>query len=378
MTRQEAYCVLNLIPGIGPVRVRRLLSVFGAPEAVLAQPASALAKVTGIGAALAEAVADWRQAVDLRGELALANRAGATLLTPEDDAYPEALKAIYDPPLCLYVRGDASVLSRRADSLLAVVGSRRTTRYGEQTAERLCGAAVDAGLVLVSGLARGIDTVAHRVCVEHGGATVAVLGGGLATLYPPENTGLAQAIVDGGGAVISEQPMLMKPDRRTFPMRNRIIAGLSRGVLVIEAGRNSGSLITARQALEQGRTVFAVPGRIDSPQSSGCHMLIKEGAKLVEGLDDVVEELSFLPLFDSAHTPSRPAERDAAAQSREVSETESLILACLDEGDRSLDELLSETELPVSRLLAELLTMELKRLVRQLPGRRFERGPAAG
>ncbi len=192
-------------------------------------------------------------------ELKLVERAGVTVITLEDPGYPEVLKEIYDPSLCLYVRGKIGVLNDGTlKRSLAVVGSRRTTRYGVVTTENLTLSAVNAGLAIVSGLARGIDTIAHRVAVQSGGCTIAVLGGGLGYIYPQENLSLARAITDNG-LLMSEQPMLFKVDKRSFPMRNRIISGLTRGTIVIEAGAHSGALITAQQALEQGRLVFAVP-----------------------------------------------------------------------------------------------------------------------
>lgn len=371
MSPEDAYTILNLLPGIGPIRVRQLLSVYDAPQDILDRPVAELSSINGVGPKLADKLANWRQHVDLEQELRTADRAGVRILALSDPDYPELLAEIHDPPLVLYVRGQTSVLSRASQLGLAVVGSRRHTHYGITCTERLTRSAVHAGWVIVSGLARGIDTAAHRATVEMDGCTIAVLAGGIAQLYPPENQDLARDLC-AKGALISEQPMLMKPDKRAFPMRNRIIAGLCRATLVIEAGDRSGALITAQQALEQGRLVYAVPGRIDSPHSAGCHRLIKEGAKLVESLDDIQEDVSFLPgfdLFDSLQ--SEPEPRPAPAPAIDLSDAERQLIELLRESEQPIDLLVEKAAQPVASVLATLSILELKRLVRQLPGRRY-------
>lgn len=369
MTSHEAYIVLNLLPGIGPIRVQRLLAQYGSPEQILRQSESALSKVAGIGPTFASTLSHWSREIDLPAELHKIEQAGVSVITLGDDDYPPRLRQIYDPPVCLYLRGNRRALLQ--EGMLAVVGSRRVSRYGTGMAERLTAAAVAAGLTIVSGLALGIDTVVHQTTVDNNGVTVAVLGGGLGAIYPQENVALARAICDKG-AVISEQPMGMKPDRRTFPMRNRIISGLSVGTLVVEAGAKSGALITAQQALDQGRHVFAVPGRVDNPQSRGCHSLIKQGAKLVETLDDILEDLQFLPGFAGRAQPPSADEIGVSESIADgVTPVQSRILQLLTNDELPVDELQHALGLAMPELLANLLQLELKRLVVQLPGKRF-------
>ncbi len=366
----EAYTVLNLLPRIGSIRVKRLLEHYATPVDILAAPASELAKFRGIGDKLAAVLAGWRRHADLEAEMRTVQQAGVQLISLGDPAYPSILKEIYDPPLCLYVRGNVDALNDEGlQQALAVVGTRPLSHYGPATAERLAGAAARAGLTIVSGLARGVDTAAHRATLASRGRTIAVLGGGLAQIYPPENVDLARAICENG-AVISEQPMRFTADRRSLPMRNRIISGLCFATLVVEAAAKSGALITAQQALEQGRQVFAVPGRIDTPQAKGCHNLIRDGAKLVDSIDDILDELHFLPGFapcrGSAETPS-PA---PAAPS--LSAEEAALVGVLRRGERDVDSLVDALSQPVHAVLPLLTQLELKHLIRQLPGRRYE------
>ena len=370
MTLRESYIVLNLLPGIGSVRLKQLLQHYDSPQAVLKEKASVLATIKGIGPKLADLIAKWERHADLGKELETATRAGVQICTLIDPEYPSLLQSIYDPPLCLYVRGN--VRSLNGSLPIAIVGSRRTTRYGIETTERLTTAAVNAGFTIISGLARGIDTVAHTATVEHDGVTVAVLGGGLGYIYPQENVPLARKIVEKG-ALVSEFPMSSRPDRRSFPMRNRIIAGLCKGTLVAEAGSHSGALITAQQALDHGRLVFAVPGRVDSPLSRGCHYLIKDGAKLVESIEDVLDE------FDLTQTVSESLPLGLNGESTEsngmtllqLSDSERIIMKLLEEGEMSVDEISQRVQSPVHNLLSLLLGLEIRRLIVQLPGKRF-------
>ncbi len=371
MTSSDAYIALNLLSGIGPVRVKQLLATYGAPENLLGRPVEELGRYADTR--MAHTVANWRELADLDGELRRADEAGVRIVTPADDDYPELLREIHDPPLALYVHGQVSALSRAGQCGLAVVGSRRHTTYGIATTQRLVASAVQAGWIIVSGLAYGIDTAAHSTTVEHDGCTIAVLAGGLANIYPKDNQELARRIT-ARGALVSEQPLLMKPDKRFFPMRNRIIAGLCRGTLVVEAGLNSGALITAQQAVEQGRLVYAVPGRVDAPQSRGCHHLIKQGARLVETLDDIQEEVSFLPgmeLFADTGNPLSTPNRQSAAPAPDLAPNEASLVDCLRLGEASLDELTAQAGQPVHAVLAALSMLEIKRVVRQLPGRRY-------
>lgn len=372
MTSREAYVVLNQLPGIGPVRVRQLVAAFGSVEAILTADAAAVARVPGFGSKLAASLAGWRAQVDPAAELAQADEAGIQVVTQADPAYPQALRQLGDAPLVLYVQGDATALTAAGERGLAVVGTRRPSLYGETVAARLAGAAAHAGLVIVSGLARGIDSIAHRVALEHRGRTVAVIGSGLFNIYPEENRNLAAEIADAG-CLVSEQPLAARPDKRTFPMRNRIIAGLCPTTLVVEAATGSGALITADKAFAAGRRVAAVPGRIDSPQSQGCHALIKRSAKLVETLDDLLPDFTFLPGL--APASSLPLAAGGPVPRQALRPEEARICEVLAAGDVSLDELARQTGEPVHCLLATLTGLELKRAVKQLPGRRFTRYP---
>jgi DNA processing protein len=375
----DAYVVLNLVPGIGPLRVAQLLSLYDSPEAILAATAAELARVPGIGGKLAAVLADWRRICDPAAERELAERAGVSIVTRASPDYPELLAQIHDPPLCLYVRGAVEALRRCAHGV-AMVGSRHTTPYGMQMAEHLALGAVYAGWPVVSGLARGIDTVVHEAVLKANGCTVAVLGSGLGVIYPQENVPLARRIAEHGGALVSEFPMLFHPDKRTFPMRNRIISGLTLGTVVVEAGGTSGSLITASQAADQGRQVFAVPGRVDSPQSRGCHALIKDGAKLVETFQDIAEEFACLPGMPPPTLPSAQPASTPPTQSPavvlELSALEETLLAFLGTSEASIDELVRAADAPAAEVLGALLRLEMRHRVRQLPGRRVARiGP---
>lgn len=371
MDERTAYITLNAIPEIGPVRVRSRLDVFGSAAALLSATESELERVPGIGSTIARAITNWRQSSDPEAEAGMASRAGVDILTLADPDYPSLLKEIHDPPLCLYVRGNVESL-QRPNSSIAIVGSRHTTRYGVKMAESLAASASLAGWTVISGLARGIDTIAHETVVKTKGKTIAVVGSGLGRIYPQENLDLARRIADSA-AVISEFPMMFPPGKRTFPMRNRIISGLSLGTIVVQAGDRSGSLITAGQALDQNRAVFAVPGPVDSPQSRGCHGMIKRGeAKLVETFQDVLEDFEFLPAF---RKPERVPE--AASGGRQpghddltLTDNEAKLLALIGSGEVSLDDLVAETGLPPADVLAAIFTLELKHKVRQLPGRR--------
>ena len=334
MTTRAAYIVLNRIEGIGPVRTRALVEALGSPEAVLDASPAALAAVRGIGPKVAETIVAQRADLDAAAEEAAAAKLGARLVTPVDAEYPAPLKNIYDPPLCLYVRG---TLEKKDDQALAVVGTRRASHYGAAQAERLAYLSAQAGFTIVSGLARGIDTVAHRAALKAGGRTLAVLGGALDKLYPPENRELAEEIA-AHGAVISEFALGREPDRTTFPYRNRIVSGLSKGVLVVEAGLDSGAMQTAEQALEQGRSVMAVPGRVDLEGSRGPHRLIQNGARLVADLPDILKEFEFLFPPDEQ---ARLARRQDARQRLTLAPPEARVVRALwPEPDLDFDVLL--------------------------------------
>jgi DNA processing protein len=383
-TSTEAYLALNLLPKIGPIRVGRLLARFGSPQAILSASPRELSSVPGIGAEMAAQIAGWEDRIDLAEEKRRIAEHGIRLLTLEDPAYPESLKRIHDPPFLLYMKGTITPADAAA---VAVVGSRRTTHYGREQAKKLSFQLAKAGFCIVSGLARGIDTAAHEAALAARGRTLAVLGSGIGHVYPPENQSLADRIAENG-AVLSEFPVLYVPDKQSFPLRNRIVAGLCQGLLVVEAPAWSGALITANQALEQGRSVFAVPGPIDRPTSEGCHRLIQQGATLVCSADDIVEELGLainsLPLeFDlepAAAAPDedagiRPAPTTPGPPARQVelSELERRLLAVLEQGDATIDRLAEVASTPPGLASAALLQLEMKRLVKQLPGKTFSK-----
>ena len=392
MTNTEACLAINLIPKVGPVRLRRLLAVFGEPTDVLRAPAHRLASVEGISQEMARQIAAWESYVDLSGELARMQDAGVHALTAESEMYPDLLRTIHDPPVVLYVWGE---LRERDRQSIGVVGSRKTSFYGTETAKKLSYQLAYAGLTVFSGLARGIDTAAHQGALAAKGRTVAVLGCGLSQIYPPENFGLAERIADGHGAVVSELPMSVPPDRQTFPMRNRIISGCSQGLLVVEAGLNSGALISANQALEQGRSVFAVPGPIDRPTSQGSNRLIQQGgAKLVMGCEDILEELSSLP--DLVRTPSTssrptavppaggevpapdddpgpPAARAEIPMSVEMKPAEAAVYDAVGTDETPIDRIILKCGLPTPVVSSTLFALELKKVIKQLPGKHYVR-----
>lgn len=377
---------LTLTPGLGPVLISRLLAAFGSAAAALEASAADLERIKGIGTGKSVAfVKGFREArAKVDDELALAERLGVTLVPRGDPMYPPLLASIDDAPPLLYLRGrlDPSGPDRYP---VAIVGSRNATAYGIEQAERFAGVLGRAGLVVVSGGARGIDTAAHRGALRGGGRTVAILGCGLAECYPPENAELFDRIAASGGAVISELPLRTHPEADNFPARNRLISGMSLGVIVIEAGKRSGSLITARLAAEDhGREVMAVPGRVDSPASWGTHELLKQGgAALVTEPGDVLAilETPARHSFNGSHQdryadPTRAADSLFADRvstgALPLSDVQRAILAALD-SPRTLDELAQATGLSPATLRAEVTVLEIQRRVRRA-GSQFVRG----
>ena len=364
--RLRDLVLLSLIPGIGPLTCRALLERFETPGQVLDAPVAQLRDVPGVGAKLAERIRGARQVYDVEAEFELCRRHGVTLSPIGEPGYPEPLRDIPDPPALLYRRGHYEPRDQLA---IAIVGSRRCTPYGLRTAERLAAALSRTGFTIVSGMARGIDAAAHRGALQAGGRTLAVLANGLARIYPPEHEALAAEIV-AAGALFSELPMGQGPLAGLFPQRNRIISGLCLGVVIVEAAPRSGSLSTARHALEQNREVFAVPGPVDSLASRGCHRLIRDGARLVETVDDILEELG--PLSRQVHArPDEPPVRHPSELA--LCDQERALLGHLDDHPLGVDELVSRTRLTASQVMATLSVLELKRLVRRLPGHRFVR-----
>jgi len=360
-----AEVLLSLVPGVGPRIRKTLLAHFGSAQAVLAAPPGNLREVPGIGAKISRAISTARREIDVEAELALCRERGVAVVIEPDKAYPSRLKEIPDPPGVLFVRGKMVP----ADGLaVAIVGTRHATHYGLAQAERLAGGLARAGYTIVSGLARGIDAAAHRGALKAGGRTIAVLGSGVLNVYPPEHEGLADEI-HGRGAVISENPPLSPPLAGAFPQRNRIVTGLSLGVIVVEAADRSGALISARHAMEQGREVFAVPGRVDSRTSRGCHRLIRDGAKLVETIDDVLEELG--PL--ATPTPREDGREVRHPAELQLNEPEQAVLSAVDDEPTSIDDIVVTSGLPVHNVLSTISVLEMKRLIRRVSGNRVIR-----
>lgn len=364
---------LSLCDGVGAGAARRLLSVFGGPEAIFAQTRDALLAV--VSPAQADALltlpAGFAADCDRVREWLAADPPPRRLIALGDPLYPSSLLHIADPPLLLYAMGQVHTLAA-LPPCLAVVGSRNPTPQGEAHARRFALVAASSGLCIVSGLALGIDGATHRGALDAEGAplaaTLAVVGTGLDRVYPKRHLELAHAIAQRG-VLISECPLGTPPLAHNFPRRNRLISGLSRATLVVEAALQSGSLITAREALEQGRDVMAIPGSIDSPQSRGCHALIKQGARLVETPQEVLEELG---LASAARETGQPPVRD-----ERVNEGSSPLLAALGHEPVGLDDLVARTGLDAAALQAQLLECELLGQVRRLPGARFQRMPSA-
>jgi DNA processing protein len=359
----RACLALSLIRGLGGENARRLLIEFGSPDAVFAASISSLKSV--VKAEIAAEIAKGIAGDTLASALAWLEDSNNHLVTLADSDYPQALLNIPDPPLLLYVKGRRNLLNQCA---LAIVGSRNATPQGIKNAEAFAKSLSDAGLCILSGMAHGIDAAAHRGGLRGQGSSIAVVGTGLDKVYPAANRDLAHLLAEQG-ALISEFPLGTPPLAANFPRRNRLISGMSVGCLVVEASLQSGSLITARLALEQGRDVFAIPGSIHTPQSKGCHALIKQGAKLVEAAQDVLEELGSLVVLPV----SNPTTPDSDAQVSSTHGTDSLLLEQLGSDPVDVDTLSTRCGLTVSQLSAMLLTLELNGHISVLPGGLYQR-----
>ncbi len=346
----------NLVRGIGPIRLRALLDAFGDIRAAWEAPRSALEDL-GLDRRALRSFLKVRRQVDLDLVVKKIAAKGAHVLTWDHDAYPALLKQLPDSPPVLYVRGELTPADEWA---VAVVGTRKATTYGKEVARRLAGALARNGVTVVSGLARGVDGVSHRAALDAGGRTIAVLGCGVDRIYPSEHRKLAAAIV-AQGAIVSDYPLGTPPESKNFPPRNRIISGLSRGVVVVEAGQRSGALITADFAADQGREVFAVPGNILSPASAGCNRLLRDGAHVVTEARDVLETLQFDHL----------AEKQVARVALPENALEATLLAALSHEPTHVDELARQAALPVETVSSTLVMMELKGLVRQVGGTQY-------
>ena len=374
-SKAKYYHGLNLMPSLGPVRIRKLLQHFGNAEYACKAHPDELAEIEGFSSALVERINQERDKINLDKTWEYIIKKGYACVTWEDEDYPLLLQEIYDPPPIIYYYGDIEIVS---GCCLAIVGSRRHTLYGREIAYKFAAELSNYGLTIVSGMARGIDTWAHKGALEAGGQTVAVLGCGLDICYPPENRAIRDKI-RACGVVISEFPPGSKPLPQNFPRRNRIISGLSQGTVVVEAGEKSGALITADFALEQGREVFAVPGSIASPYSKGCHRLLKEGAKLVEKVEDIIEELSLSSLIEELPSlASRKDDRNISGVGGVPGEIrlepeEKRLLDFIPYEPLTLEEIVSLSQIPLSLVNALLLKLEMKGAIKQLPGKYFIR-----
>jgi DNA processing protein len=366
-SEMQAFLVLNALPDIGPITTNRLLGHFGGdPLRLFTASARELEEVKGVGPKISGNLRRWSELVDLPREEARLAEAQATFVSCRDPAYPPLLREISDPPLGLYRRGDYTFDA----PCVAIVGSRRTTLYGQATAKKLGFELARLGFCVVSGLARGIDTAAHEGALDAGGRTAAVLGNGIDIIYPPENLKLYQRIEEQGGAILSEFPFGRRADKQSFAMRNRIVAGMSRAVIVVESDVSGGSMITARFAGEQGRLIFAVPGRIDQPSSAGCHQLIRDGATLLTSVDDVLSELNYLEGFGPAGVATIPANAARTgvtagqlAQANLTGDEAKVVGAFAGGAILSVDALVGQTGLAAHQLSSLLMMLELKRVV---------------
>lgn len=368
LSQRQAFLALNALPHVGPVALRRLMDAFNRDAvAVLSAPRAQLLEVGGIGKKAADTMIDWAGRFDLAKEVTQMRRTGTRFFIQEDVNYPELLREIYDPPIGLYWQGEY-IVDRPC---VAIVGTRQSTLYGRRVAKKIAAELARLGFCVVSGMASGIDTAAHEGALEIGGKTVAVFGCGLDTIYPPENLDLYQKIV-AHGAVVSEFPFGRRADRQTFPMRNRVVAGICQGVVVVESAASGGSMITARFAGEQGRTLMAVPGRIDQASSVGCHQLIRDGAIMVTSVDDILEELRYQRTQFPAEESQLNLGGEDAAQ-LQVSEAEQVVLDCFSGGEFGLlDDIAERLGKPIAELSGILMSLELKRLIVKRADGRFE------
>jgi DNA processing protein len=361
---------IHLTPGVGPRIATALLERFESPAAVLRATIAELCDVPHIGPKLAQYLTRAAGNPEINVELERVAKAQIRLLVKDTPEYPASIASIPDPPLLLYVRGELTPADACA---VALVGSRQCTDYGRRIAARLATGLARAGATVISGLARGIDGVAHRASLEAGGRTVAVLAGGLSRIYPPEHKELADQVA-ASGALMTESSMAQEPLPGLFPARNRLISGLSRVVIIVEAGEGSGALHTAHHAAEQGRTVMAVPGPVDAAASAGCNALIRDGVALCRGVDDVLEELHGVSTVEQiAKAGATPAPAVEKAPPPSLTDEQRRIWDFLVGGAKTVDEMAQQLGLAAQQLGAGLMMMEMKRVVRRLPGNRYER-----
>ena len=368
LTEQQAFLILNALPNIGPITLNRLLEELGGdPRAIFSTSVRTLESVKGVGPAISSTIANWREHFDLAREEERMAKSGASFITPRDDAYPKLLKEINDPPIGLYRKGRYTF----DHPSIAIVGSRRTTLYGQGVAKKFGAELARLGFCVVSGLARGIDTAAHEGALSVGGKTAAVLGCGIDIVYPPENLSLYRQIEEQG-AIVSEFSFGRRADRQSFPMRNRVVAGMCEAVVVVETDVNGGSMITARFAGEQGRLIFAVPGRIDQATSQGCHQLIRDGATLLTSVDDILSELNYLDGLRPRPIPDKASDTKNLSLAG-LTEVESSVLEPFRGGALlTLDALTAQTGRATAELSATLMMLELKHLIAKRADGTFE------
>jgi DNA processing protein len=373
LTERQAFLVLNALPNIGPITLNRLLVELGGdPRSVFAVERRRLETVKGVGPVISETIAMWREHFDLAREEEWMARSAVNFITTRDAAYPRLLREIPDPPIGLYRKGGYDC----TQPCVGIVGSRRTTLYGLATAKKFGAELGRLGFCVVSGLARGIDTAAHDGALSVGGKTIAVVGTGIDIIYPPENLDLYRRI-EADGAVLSEFPFTRRADRQSFAMRNRIVAGICDAMIVVESDVDGGAMITARFAGEHGRLIFAVPGRIDQNTSAGCHQLIRDGATLMTGIDDLLSELNYLDGLRPARIPEKDGDRARATESSpmafSLNPEETDVLAVFAGGEIvAPDAVAAQTGLSAALVSATLMMLELKRLVVKRADGRFE------
>ena len=379
LEKKKYWIALNMVPGVGAISFRKLINAFESPEQVLAASEYRLKAVPGLAEKTVRNILHFGWPDSVKKELEALDREQVQLLTWDDPHYPDLLRHIFDPPPLLYVKGR---LPHAYEIMIAVVGSRKSSTYGRNVAESLSRELSLKGVTIVSGMARGIDSAAHRGALKAGGQTIAVLGCGINVVYPPENIRLYHEILECG-AIISELPISAKPDRGNFPARNRIISGMSLGTVVVEAGLRSGALITADMALEQGREVFAVPGNINSACSQGTNRLLKQGATLVEHADDVLNALPIeisrkihKDLQQELNFTSTARDCSPQAAATDISPLEGhekTVFEQIGQEPLHIDEISSRSRLPSGTISATLIMLEMKNLIRQHAGKMFSR-----
>jgi len=372
LSHKDACLLLNGLGKLGPVSIRRLLNGHqNDPRKILCATRSSLLSVEGVGPAMADSILDGKKDNWLQKEKAEMERRGMEFLTQED--YPELLRQIYDPPVGLYLKGKVP-----KNPCIGVVGTRQPSLYGQRLCHEIASALAEAGFCIVSGMARGIDSIAHKAALSVGGETIAFLGCGLDIIYPPENLNLYLEISEKGG-VFSEFPLGRKADRRTFPMRNRLVSGISSATIVIESAASGGSLISAQFAAEQGRLVFALPGRVDQPESAGCHQLIRDGAILVRNVQDILDEMenSFLcGMTFSRKSTENPLQNEREMKSPQIENfipEEREVFSILEDGAcLSLEEIFERVSLEFSKLSSTLSMMEINGVLEKRSDGKFE------